>query len=119
MPVRAADLADLLQRLLGEAPEAPPPSAATTIHVVEDDAQARDLLMRVLERDVQDVIGCASAEAFLEAYHLSSDACLLVVAQLPGMSGFDLLVRLRQARGLIPNLTERDSRGGFPDTAVM
>ncbi|MCX7271810.1 MAG: response regulator, partial [Burkholderiales bacterium] len=66
------------------------------------DAQARAMLMRVLERDGQDVIGHASAEAFLEAYRADGDACLLVDGQLPGMSGFDLLARLRQAGDPIP-----------------
>jgi two-component system CheB/CheR fusion protein len=101
-PVRAADLTGLLQRLLSETPDAPPASGRTTIHVVEDDAQARSMLMRVLESDGQDVIGHASAEAFLEAYRADGDACLLVDAQLPGMSGFDLLVRLRQAGDSLP-----------------
>lgn len=101
-PVRAADLSGLLQRLLGDAPVAPLPGAATTIHVVEDDAQARGVLLRVLARDGQEVIGHASAEAFLEAYRAGGEACLLVDAQLPGMSGFELLARLRQAGDALP-----------------
>jgi two-component system CheB/CheR fusion protein len=101
-PVRAADLASLLQRLLDEAPAAPSSIAATTIHVVEDDAQARSLLMRVLARDGQEVRGHASAEAFLEAYRAGDEACLLVDAQLHGMSGFALLARLRQTGDPLP-----------------
>jgi two-component system CheB/CheR fusion protein len=101
-PVRAVDLCALLQRLLGEAPQLAPASSATTIHVVEDDEQARSVLLRVLQRDGQEVIGHVSAEAFLEAYRPGGQACLLVDAQLPGMSGFDLLARLRQAGDSLP-----------------
>ncbi|MEI6162054.1 MAG: response regulator, partial [Roseococcus sp.] len=101
-PVRAAHLASLLQGLLGEATAAPAAGGTTTIHVVEDDPQARALLMRVLERDGQPVIGHASAEAFLETYRPGGEACLLVDAQLPGISGFDLLTRLRQAGDPLP-----------------
>ncbi|NKC33590.1 chemotaxis protein CheB [Falsiroseomonas selenitidurans] len=101
-PVSAADLSDLMQRLLNDTPDRPKSSGRTTIHVVEDDAEARSVLMRVLERDGQDVIGHGSAEAFLEAYRAGGDACLLVDAQLPGMSGFDLLARLREAGDSLP-----------------
>ncbi len=81
-----------------------PTHDSTTIHVVEDGAQARNLLLRVLERDGQAVIGHTSAEAFLEAYRPGGEACLLLDAQLPGMSGFDLLERLRQAGDLLPTI---------------
>lgn len=101
-PVRAVDLCTLLQCLLGDAPVLVPTGSATTIHVVEDDEQARSVLLRVLQRDGQEVIGHVSAEAFLEAYRAGGEACLLVDAQLPGMSGFDLLVRLRQSGDPLP-----------------
>ncbi len=104
-PVRTAELAALLQRLLGEMGATPPavlPAAGTTIHVVEDDAQTRGALLRVLQGEGQIVIGHASAEAFLLAYQAGGQACLLVDAQLPGMSGFDLLTRLRQAGDPLP-----------------
>ena len=101
-PVRAADLAGLLQRLLGEAPAASPAGERVAIHVVEDDAEARRLLIRALAREGQEVIGHGSAEAFLAAYRAGPEACLLVDAQLPGMSGFDLLAQLRQAGDPIP-----------------
>lgn len=101
-PVRAADLCALLQRQLHEAQPDPPTGATTTIHVVEDDAQARNLLMRVLQREGQEVVGHASAEAFLEAYRPGGEACLLLDAKLPGMSGFELLARLRRSGDLLP-----------------
>ena len=104
-PVRVADLAALLQRLLNETQAPPPPTlpaGVTTIHVVEDDAPARAALLRVLQGEGRSVIGHASAEAFLQAYRPGGDACLLLDAQLPGMSGFDLLARLRQAGDALP-----------------
>lgn len=103
-PVRAADLAALMQRLLAEtlAPPATAPGGTTTIHVVEDDAQARAVLLDVLQSEGRAVIGHASAEAFLDAYRAGGETCLLVDARLPGMSGFDLLARLREQGDPLP-----------------
>ena len=46
--------------------------------------------------------GFRSCEAFLEAYRPGRDACLLIDAYLPGMSGLDLLQRLRDAGDRLP-----------------
>ncbi len=52
----------------------------------------------VLEEDGRTVEDFASCEAFLAAYRPGREACLLIDAYLPGMSGLELLQRL-QRRG--------------------
>jgi len=125
-PIGAAELIALVQRLLAEAASAaapaPPPLAkraavrpgVTTLHVVDDDAQLRAVLVRTLGRDGQVVQGHASAEDFLGIHHAGDDACLLVDVQLPGMSGFDLLDHLRKAGDLLPAIMIT----GFGDVAA-
>ena len=49
----------------------------------------------VLEEDGRAVEDYASCEAFLDAYRPGREACLLLDAYLPGMSGLDVLQRLR------------------------
>ena len=46
----------------------------------------------------------ASSEAFLDAYRPGRDACLLVDAYLPGMSGLELLERLDDAGHRLPTI---------------
>lgn len=109
-PVKPVDLVARVQRLLLSAPRQPLPPAppampdleGTTIHVVEDDALARGLLRRMLEKEGHAVRDYATAEAFLAASPAASGACLLLDAHLPGMSGFALLDALRGSGNEIP-----------------
>ena len=91
-------LQDLLQpkpaRVAGE-PRKPADPAAPVIFVVDDDANIRAGLRDVLEAEGQTVEDYPSSESFLQAYHPGRDACLLIDATLPGLSGLDLLRRLR------------------------
>ena len=48
----------------------------------------------MLEADGRVVEDFATCEAFLAAYHPGREACLLVDAHLPGMSGLELLQHL-------------------------
>lgn len=107
-PVKPDDLNAVVQRLL------PPmqarhaeqahftPAGPTMIHVVDDDAHVRASLRRVLEKEGHSVADHASAEAFLASYRAGGETCLLLDAQLPGMSGFELLQRLRGAGDAVP-----------------
>ena len=56
----------------------------------------------MLEEDGRIVEDYAACEAFLEAYRPGREACLLIDAYLPGMSGLELLQRLNEAGHRLP-----------------
>jgi len=67
------------------------------IIVVEDDDDTRYGLRAVLQHDGWRVDAYVSAEDFLQARPPAIDACLLIDAQLPGISGVELLRLLKDA----------------------
>ena len=69
---------------------------------MDDDGNMRDAIRSVLEDDGLTVEDFASCDAFLEAYRPGREACLLVDAYLPGMSGLKLLERLHVASYRLP-----------------
>ena len=75
--------------------EVKPNPAMTTVFVVDDDASVRRAIVDVLELDGHAVEPFASCEAFLARTSNTADGCLLVDAYLPGMSGIDLLQKIR------------------------
>jgi len=104
-PVTTAALLAVVDRLLsrparaaGRSPKAadPAPPSAPTVRVwlVDDDAGVRETMGATLTSEGLSVETFESGEAFLAAYRPSGDACLLIDASLPGMSGLDLLHRL-------------------------
>src|SRR6185369_2333470 len=78
--------------------------SATVIYLVDDDAQVRESLREALEDDGRLVEDYGSCEAFLAAYRPGHGACLLIDAYLPGMSGIDLLRRLRIENHALPSI---------------
>jgi two-component system, chemotaxis family, CheB/CheR fusion protein len=110
-PVKLEELAQAVQRLLEkshlgeqdvEKADAAGDLQTPTVFVVDDDTHVRDAICAVLEQEGRNVKGYASCEAFLEAYRPGLEACLLVDAYLPGMSGVDLLQRLGEAGDGLP-----------------
>src|SRR5579863_401736 len=80
-------------------------AAATTapvICVVDDDGSVRQALRTLLEHDGYFVQDYEDAESFLYAYLSDRNACLLIDANLPGISGLDLLKRLNKAGSPVP-----------------
>ena len=77
---------------------------STTIYVVDDDNDVRDAIRSMLEDDGQTVADFADSEAFLAAYRPGGEACLLIDANLPGMSGIDLLRHLKKAGHHLPSI---------------
>ena len=73
-----------------------------TIFVVDDDDRIRGALSAVLEYEGRTVETFASCEAFLLAFNPDKPALLLVDAYLPGMSGIELLEKLRLDGHQIP-----------------
>ncbi|MDQ6647374.1 MAG: response regulator [Pseudomonadota bacterium] len=96
-PVGLPELREAIARVL-----APPPNGQPVIFVVDDDDGVRSAIMEVLESDGRAVAGFPTGETFLAAFQPADAACLLIDAALPGMSGIDLLERLRAAGHAVP-----------------
>jgi two-component system CheB/CheR fusion protein len=106
-PVRSDELMHLIQFLLAEsrrptARAGPSPQAEPkddmlrpTIFVVDDEASVREAMRELLQEEGWLVEVYASGEAFLDAYRPGREGCLVVDARMPGMSGLDLLERLK------------------------
>ena len=115
-PVQPAELSGMIRSLLRPGVAQPrvlsPGVAAASppmLYVVDDDLQVREGLRHLLEEAGFGVAAFASCEAFLQGYEplLSRprrEACLLVDAWLPGMSGLALLQTLRAAGVQLPSI---------------
>jgi two-component system CheB/CheR fusion protein len=111
--VKLKELTQVIQRLLPVSQSLVPSRAAPSadvaggtqppaIYVVDDDSHICEALRSVLEDEGRTVKDFGSCEAFLEAYRPGREACLLIDAYLPGMSGLELLQRLRDADDRLP-----------------
>jgi two-component system CheB/CheR fusion protein len=115
-PVRETDLIMAIDGLLAAEPGPRPPTrppdqwadqpvpARPTVFVVDDDPAVRAALMSVLADDGLQSEAFADGESFLAAYRHGMEGCLLVDASMPGMSGIDLLDRLRRDGHHLPAL---------------
>jgi two-component system CheB/CheR fusion protein len=111
-PVKAKELVSLIQRCLAEprrlvsirqpAEVAGNGPQTQTMFVVDDDSAVREAMRDLLKEDGRTVEIYTSSEAFLEAYRPGRVGCLLVDARMPGMSGLDLLQRLKNAGTRLP-----------------
>jgi two-component system CheB/CheR fusion protein len=73
-----------------------------TIFVVDDEGALREAMRELLREEGWAVETYASGEAFLEAYRPGGEGCLVVDARMPGMSGLELLERLKAGSGAPP-----------------
>ncbi len=116
-PVRAEALTAAVDRLLAppmsrsatrprpaEASPAHAAKPAARVFVVDDDAHIREALSALLTAEGLVVEAWESGEAFLAAYRPGGEACLLIDAYLPGMSGLDLLHRLAKEGHALPSI---------------
>lgn len=109
-PVKPDELTRAIQRLLAIAPIEPPAPRAETvggnmdpvIFIVDDDRHVLEGLRGALEEEGRTVETYSSCEAFLEAFRPGREACLVVDAYLPGMSGLELLRELKGAGHRLP-----------------
>ncbi|MFN0217837.1 MAG: response regulator, partial [Hyphomicrobium sp.] len=112
-PMKLSELTHVIQRVLPRSTpssrslvalsETPAPGRGSpVIFVVDDDGNVRDDIRGVLEDDGQTVEAFPDCETFLEAYRPGREACLLVDAYLPGMSGLELLQNLHDAGHRLP-----------------
>ena len=105
-PVRAKELTRLAERLLVKpnavvpsAVQSPPPclegAASSTIFVIDDDRAIREAMRDLLQERGYSVQTFADGPAFFEAYRPGHKGCVLVDALMPGMSGIELIERLK------------------------
>jgi two-component system CheB/CheR fusion protein len=107
-PVKLRELTQVIRRLLPSNPVAAHPAhpagspGPPVIFVVDDDSHLRQGMRDLLEADGRIVEDYGTCEAFLDAFHPGREACLLIDAYLPGMSGLELLAQLRGAGHHLP-----------------
>jgi two-component system CheB/CheR fusion protein len=110
-PASLKELIAAIERLvpaaafLQDAPTASVGAASVTtpvIYVVDDDGDLRQAIRGMLEHDGHLVEDYGDGESFLHAYRPDRNACLLVDANLPGISGLDILKRLKSAGHSVP-----------------
>jgi two-component system CheB/CheR fusion protein len=110
-PITLPAVTTLIMRLLETklAPERPAPDASDNlaikaalvgepvVYVVDDDEDLRKSLCEMIEEHGLATASYASSEAFLAHSHPGQAGCLLVDAYLPGMTGVELLLNLKQS----------------------
>jgi two-component system response regulator FixJ len=72
------------------------PSEPAIVHVIDDDEALRDSLAFLLRTADLEVMSHASAAAFLDALPLTGLTCIITDVRMPGLSGIDLLRRVRE-----------------------
>ena len=78
------------------------PSETGTVHVIDDDDALRESLAFLLSTARIAVATYPSAAAFLEAIPAAELSCVITDVRMPGMSGIDLLKRLREMKIDVP-----------------
>ena len=102
-PVTAPALISLIEEMLGKPqPMAQADDRPPAIFVVDDDRAVREALRDLLEADGRAVEIYDSCEAFLGTYRPGRQGCLVVDALMPGMSGLELLQRLKSEQSRLP-----------------
>jgi len=77
-------------------------SKANVIHVIDDDAIIRDSVALVLARNGFCVQTHDSASAFLDRVDADNTACVITDVCMPGISGLELLAKLKERRLVFP-----------------
>jgi len=78
------------------------PSEKAIVHVIDDDEAIRQSLAFLLQAAKLEVKTYASAIAFLEALPDTASGCVITDVRMPGMSGVDLLRRLKELKIGVP-----------------
>lgn len=77
-------------------------AADPVVHVVDDDPAVRDSVTGLIRLFGLAVEAHASAEAFLAATGARGCGCVVADVNLPGVSGLELLRRVRARRDAVP-----------------
>ena len=83
-------------------PDRYPTSVAPVIYIVDDDGAVRENLRELLELEGHAVEDFADCETFLAAYQPGGSSCLVIDANLPGMSGLALLLHIKEMGYRLP-----------------
>jgi two-component system, LuxR family, response regulator FixJ len=78
------------------------PSEGTIVHIIDDDDALRESLAFLLSTANIAVRSYASAAAFLEQLPDASLGCIITDVRMPGLSGIDLLKRLKERKIGVP-----------------
>jgi two-component system CheB/CheR fusion protein len=81
-----------------------PPLKQPMVYIVDDDLHVRDAIKAVIIEDGRIAEAYANSETFLAAYRPGREGCLLIDANLPGMSGLALLRHLRLDGDQLPSI---------------
>jgi FixJ family two-component response regulator len=71
--------------------------AEPTVYVIDDDESIRELLAWLMRRNQIRAEAFANARSFLKAYRPEAPGCLILDLYMPGMSGLELQVYLKEA----------------------
>ncbi|MCO5165108.1 MAG: GAF domain-containing protein [Planctomycetes bacterium] len=82
-----------------DAPASAPAARARRVLVIEDHADAAEMLQALLEHEGHEVAVAASGPEGLEVAERFQPEVVLCDLGLPGLDGFEVAVRLREARG--------------------
>ncbi|HMA43575.1 MAG TPA: response regulator [Gemmatimonadales bacterium] len=80
----------------------PASAAAATVLVIDDEATARELVVRSLEREGLRVVAAASGAAGLEAARTLRPDVITLDVMMPGMDGWTVLAALKSDPALAP-----------------
>jgi FixJ family two-component response regulator len=100
------------------------PMPEGTVYLVDDDAEVRDGLERLLRLAGRRVLTCASADEFLQQLPIAAIGCIVLDVSMPGMSGPQLHERLASlgvdlpviyltAQGSVPLSVRAMKQGAF------
>jgi len=78
------------------------PAAARAVHIIDDDQALRESLAFLLRTHQLEVRSFDSAKTFLDALPDASLGCVITDIRMPGMSGGDLLGRLKELKIGVP-----------------
>ncbi|HLH96399.1 MAG TPA: response regulator FixJ [Xanthobacteraceae bacterium] len=78
------------------------PPDRIAVHVIDDDEAARDSLEFLLRANTLEVATYESASAFLNAAPDIKSGCIITDVRMPGISGMDLLRRLKELKVHLP-----------------
>ena len=74
----------------------------TTVFVVDDDAGARESVVALVGLRGLKAEGFSSAEEFLAQYNPARKGCVVIDVRMAGMSGLDLLKKLKDRNNFLP-----------------